>query len=192
VHVFIHPSSRAGRHIFVQQAFLADTEDWRSNALIGNANSPIARMNIINPRDSTYLEESSERRMSYSRQKSLSRAISYRQTLVKHNGELADSQYTDQYLDKETVMSTLRRQSTRQERQSVVFPDADTMDQLGRYWSCYTCDVHRRNTWMNTVELHLVSWAIGWDTQALHSSHAQQVFRQAAEQGTCQLREQVG
>ena len=120
----------AGRYTFVRMAFLADTEDWRSNALVGNANSPIARMDITNPDKCTYLEEASERKMSYSRQKSLSRAISYRQTLVKRNGELADAQYTDQYLDKETVTATLKKQQS--VRQSVVAFDDGASEALGR------------------------------------------------------------
>lgn len=100
----------AARHEFCRKAFLADTEDWRSHANIGNANSPIARMNITDPGSCTYLEEASGRKMSYYRQRSLARAVSYRAPMVKKDGDLADSQYTDQYFDRETVMATLRRQ----------------------------------------------------------------------------------
>lgn len=120
----------AGRYTFIRMAFLADTEDWRSNAMVGNANSPIARMNITNPDECTYLEEAAERKMSYTRQKSLSRAISYRQTLVKRNGELADAQYTDQYLDKETMAVTLKRQQS--SRQSTAVIDDGATEILGR------------------------------------------------------------
>lgn len=68
--------------------------------------------------------------MSYTRQKSLSRAISYRQTLVKRNGELADAQYTDQYLDKETMAVTLKRQQS--SRQSTAVIDDGATEILGR------------------------------------------------------------
>jgi hypothetical protein len=115
----------------VRMAFLADTEDWRSNAMVGNANSPIARMNITNPDECTYLQEAASRTMSYSRQKSLARAISYRQTLVKRNGELADSQYTDQYLDKESIVATLKKQQSA--RQGTVTVDDATIQVLGKY-----------------------------------------------------------
>lgn len=124
------PRPLSGRYTFIRMAFLADTEDWRSNAMVGNANSPIARMNITNPDECTYLEEAAERKMSYTRQKSLSRAISYRQTLVKRNGELADAQYTDQYLDKETMAVTLKRQQS--SRQSTAVIDDGATEILGR------------------------------------------------------------
>lgn len=104
------PRPLSARHEFCRKAFLADTEDWRSHANIGNANSPIARMNITDPGSCTYLEEASGRKMSYYRQRSLARAVSYRAPMVKKDGDLADSQYTDQYFDRETVMATLRRQ----------------------------------------------------------------------------------
>lgn len=129
-------SNHAGRSIFVRKAFLADTEDWRSNAMLGDANSPIARMNITDPDECTYLEEAAARKMSYTRQKSLSRAVSYRQTLVKRNGELAESQYTDQYLDKETIVSTLKRQQST--RGTVTIVDDSATEALGRYCTlCY-------------------------------------------------------
>eukprot|EP00892_Ulva_mutabilis_P002981 jgi/Ulvmu1/12684/UM094_0041.1 len=106
------PRPLTARHEFCRKAFLADTEDWRSNAHIGNARSAIARMNITDPDSCTYLEEASGRKMSYYRERSLARAVSYRATMVKKNGDLADSQYTDQYFDRETVMATLRRQQS--------------------------------------------------------------------------------
>jgi hypothetical protein len=116
--------------MFIRMAFLADTEDWRSNAMVGNAKSPIARMNITNPEECTYLQDAASRRMSYSRQKSLARAISYRQTLVKRNGELADSQYTDQYLDKESIVAALKKQQST--RLSVGPVDDDTIEALDK------------------------------------------------------------
>lgn len=119
----------------MRKAFLADTEDWRSNAMVGDASSPIAQMNIIDPDECTYLEDAAGRKMSFSRQKSLSRAISYRQTLIKRNGELADSQYTDQYLDKETITATLKRQQSK--KSSTIAANDDAMDALGRY--CTLC-----------------------------------------------------
>jgi hypothetical protein len=88
-------------------------------------------MNITEPEKCTYLEEAADRRMSYSRQKSLSRAVSYRQTLLKKSGDLADSQYTDQYLDRETVMNTLRKQHSGK-RNTIDAVSLDAADALGR------------------------------------------------------------
>jgi hypothetical protein len=67
-------------------------------------------MNITNPKECEYLKSMANRQMSYSRQKSLARAVSYRQTLLTRNGELADNQYVDQYIDKSDLRNALRKQ----------------------------------------------------------------------------------
>ena len=103
----------AARHAFIRQAFLSDTEDWRSNAHIGNSKSHVTNMNITDPSDDSYLKAASKRKMSYSRQQSLKRAISHRAVLVTPKGEVAHSQYADQYLDHSVVMSTLKKQQSR-------------------------------------------------------------------------------
>lgn len=103
----------AARHTFIRQAFLSDTEDWRSNAHIGNSKSHVTNMNITDPQDTAYLQAASKRKMSYYRQQSLKRAISHRAVLVTPKGEVAHSQYGDQYLDKAVVRDTLKKQQSK-------------------------------------------------------------------------------
>lgn len=144
--------------------------------MVGDANSPIARMDIVNPEECTYLEDSAGRKMSYTRQKSLSRAISYRQTLVKRNGELADSQYTDQYLDRETIVASLKKQQSK--KQSSMEVNDSTMDALGRYSSCPQVQCMNGNT----VSC-IASVRFGHRSKALRV----QVDGQAAQQGPGKL-----
>lgn len=99
---------------------------------MGNAKSAIARMNITDPSSCTYLEEAAGRKMSYYRQRSLARAVSYRAPMVKKNGDLAESQYTDQYYDRETVMATLRRQQSTAGSRPSSAPDAGVEHALAK------------------------------------------------------------
>ena len=69
-------------------------------------------MDIVNPEKSTYLEEAAQKRMSFSREMSLKRAVSHRTMLVKKDGTLANTQYTDQYVDRGRVTAELRRQAS--------------------------------------------------------------------------------
>lgn len=89
-------------------------------------------MNITNPESCTYLEEAAGRKMSYYRQRSLARAVSYRAPMIKKNGDLADSQYTDQYFDRETVMATLRRQKSCGGSRPATAPDAEVEHTLAK------------------------------------------------------------
>jgi hypothetical protein len=76
-------------------------------------------MNIVDPSKSEYLKETSKRKMSYYREQSLKRVISYRAVLLTTKGKLAESQYHDQYLDKEVVMETLKEQQKEQKERMV-------------------------------------------------------------------------
>lgn len=101
--------ARAARHEFVKQAFLSDTEDWRSNARIGSAHSTVAAMDIVKPECSTYLKKSATLKMSYAREMSLKRAVSHRAVFVHKDGTLASTQYSDQYVDRDRVAADLKR-----------------------------------------------------------------------------------
>lgn len=91
----------------------------------------MTEMNIVNPEDSTYLARASERKMSYYREKSLKRAVSYRAVLVKKDGTLANSQYNDQYLDREAVQADLKRQQSRRSVVGTAPDDATRASQAG-------------------------------------------------------------
>jgi hypothetical protein len=107
---------------------LSDTEDWRSFAHIGNRKSAVSNMNIVEPSTSSYLKEAAKRKMSFSREKSLKRAISYRAVLVTPKGTIAESQYNDQYLDRQVVMETLKEQhKVQQKRMSIANKEADAL-----------------------------------------------------------------
>ena len=102
----------AARHEFIRQAFLSDTEDWRSNAYIGSHRSHVANMDIVNPDKSTYLADAATKRMSFSREMSLKRSVTHRFVLVKKDGTLAHTQYADQYVDADRVRQDLKRQAS--------------------------------------------------------------------------------
>jgi hypothetical protein len=91
-------------------------------------------MNIVKPEESQYLERASEHKMSYYREKSLKRAVSYRAVLVKKDGKLAQTQYIDQYLDKEMVMVSLKKQASRHFPSDNPQPDESMVSQaLSKY-----------------------------------------------------------
>jgi hypothetical protein len=69
----------------------------------------VTQINITQPGKCTYLASTSQREMSYYRKKSLKRAVSYRATLVKRDGTLASTQYSDQYIDKDEAMASVKR-----------------------------------------------------------------------------------
>ena len=67
-------------------------------------------MDIVHPEKSTYATDAAKKHMSFSREMSLKRSVSRRVVLVKKDGALADTQYTDQYVDKGRVRAELKKQ----------------------------------------------------------------------------------
>ena len=68
----------------------------------------MSRMNVVAPERSEYLASAAGRKMSFYRQKSLSRAAAYRSVLVKRDGSAAANQYGDDYLSKADVKRTVQ------------------------------------------------------------------------------------
>lgn len=69
----------------------------------------MANINVTQPRKCPYLASAPQREMSYYRKKSLQRAVSYRATLVKRDGTLASTQYSDQYVDAGVARAAVKR-----------------------------------------------------------------------------------
>jgi hypothetical protein len=70
-------------------------------------------MDIVDPTKSAYLKDAAKKRMSFSREMSLKRAVSHRAVLVRKDGTLADTQYADQYVDRDRVRADLKRAASR-------------------------------------------------------------------------------
>lgn len=170
------PRPLSARHEFVRQVFLSDTEDWRSNACIGNSRAALAQMNIVQPRQSRYLEQSTRKPMSYYRQKSLTRALSYRSVLYKKNGELADSQYSDSYVGREHAVRALRggcaadRSHAPEDKCESLLTDAPIARELSRTLSCSRSLSHGRDLVKSFSRLSRLPSASGSSASAAAAS----------------------